>query len=97
MACMCSSFPVLEHRSALARCAASTGFGRADGTQDRGPTRTSPLAGDGTSVGRPTQVMPGDERGRLGASLEVELREDRAHVVLHRLVRQEDVRGDLLV
>ena len=36
-------------------------------------------------------------RGRLGAALEVELREDRADVVLHGLVGQEDIGGDLLV
>jgi hypothetical protein len=42
-------------------------------------------------------VVLGDERSRLGPTLEVELREDRAHVVLHRLIGQEDVGRDLLV
>jgi len=39
----------------------------------------------------------GHERGRLGTPLEVQLREDRADVVLDRLVREEDFGGDLLV
>ncbi len=43
------------------------------------------------------ETVPGHECGDLGPPLEVELRQDRAHVVLHRLVRQEDLRGDLLV
>jgi hypothetical protein len=43
------------------------------------------------------ETVPGHECGDLGPPLEVELRQDRAHVVLHRLVRQEDIRGDLLV
>src|ERR1035437_1990709 len=38
-----------------------------------------------------------DEGRRLSPALEVQLREDRADVVLDRIVRQEDLRGDLLV
>ena len=46
---------------------------------------------------RATEVVLGDERRRLRAPLEVELREDAADVVLDGLVRQEDLGGDLLV
>src|SRR5215208_2169530 len=37
------------------------------------------------------------ERRRLCPTFEIQLREDRAHVVLYGLVRQEDLRSDLLV
>ena len=40
---------------------------------------------------------PGDVGRGLGTSFEVELGEDGADVVLDRLVRQEDLAGDLLV
>src|SRR5664280_562088 len=42
-------------------------------------------------------AMAGDERSSLGAPLEVQLRKDRADVVLDRLVRQEYVGRDLFV
>ena len=54
-----------------------------------------PRLRDGSAL--PGDPVLGDERGRLGAPLEVELREDRADVVLDRLVRQEDLGRDLLV
>ena len=53
-------------------------------------------ATDGQHGARPLLVLR-HERRRLGPTLEVELREDRAHVVLDRLVGQEDLGGDLLV
>jgi len=41
--------------------------------------------------------MPRDECRRLGSALEIQLRQDRADVVLDRLVGQEDFGRDLLV
>src|SRR3954451_15088649 len=59
-------------------------------------TRSSSISpkGSGAAV---VQAMLGDEGSGLRAALEVELREDRAHVVLDRLVREVDLGGDLLV
>lgn len=45
----------------------------------------------------PAPVSFRDVRGGLGSPLEVQLGQDRADVVLHRLVGQEDVHRDLLV
>ena len=39
----------------------------------------------------PVEAVPRDERRRLGPPLQVELGQDRADVVLHRLVGQEDL------
>src|SRR4051794_15928613 len=56
----------------------------------------SPRIGGASALSAVEAVLR-DEGGGLGASLEVELREDRADVVLDGLVRQEDVGRDLLV
>src|SRR5215207_4230896 len=58
----------------------------------RSPSRSGP----DLSV-RCVALHPGHVRGGLRSSLEVELGEDRADVVLDGLVRKEHVGGDLLV
>src|SRR6266536_4732878 len=58
--------------------------------------RLSPRPVAAVSAGAIQPVL-GDERGGLGPALQVQLRQDRGYVVLHGLVREEDVRRDLLV
>ncbi len=63
------------------------------GVGPRSRPRSTSRAGSVAPVG----LELGDIGGRLGPPLEVELGEDRADVVLDRLVGQEDVGRDLLV
>ena len=88
----------------LARRLAVALKGAPDGLLDRhhssheGVERGSESGAPGSgSVSRAAAVQLRHVRGGLGASLEVELREDRADIVLDGLVGQEDLGGDLLV
>ena len=61
------------------------------------PTRASRARDRGVVSSAAIHPVAHDIRRGLGPALEAELREDRAHVVLDGLVRQEDGVGDLLV